>query len=106
MAGGFDGKMVISPSRIFCVRWLGTAVFALIVVSACGSEVSVSSSGARRIDLSQAHPADFVARGSVEQVYVTDAEPGITLELVGTDGAVIQSGRADEQGAFIFRDVP
>jgi predicted acyl esterase len=57
-------------------------------------------------DLSTALSASFVAGGSVGQVWVTDAAPGSTLELVGADSLVMMTGVADAQGSFIFRDVP
>jgi predicted acyl esterase len=57
-------------------------------------------------DLSLAAPAPFTAHGSVEQLYVTDAAAGSELELVGSDGLVVTSGRADAQGSLVFRDVP
>ncbi|MEO8605212.1 MAG: CocE/NonD family hydrolase [bacterium] len=57
-------------------------------------------------DVANAEPAPFSAHGSVGQVYVTGAEPGTSLELVGADFYVQQTGIADSQGALIFRDVP
>src|SRR5262249_40591599 len=48
----------------------------------------------------------FAAHGSVEQVYVTDADPGAALQLLDTTGHTVQSGTADAQGSFIFRHVP
>ena len=51
-------------------------------------------------------PAAYVARGSVQQVYVVDAEPGQVLSLVdGAGGAGRRAGTADDQGTYIFRDV-
>jgi predicted acyl esterase len=58
-----------------------------------------------RADLSAAETAEFVARGSVEQVYVIDAAAGTALELVDEDGCPQQSGTSDEQGSLIFRQV-
>jgi predicted acyl esterase len=46
------------------------------------------------------------ARGSVEQVYVTGAKPGATLELVGRDEQVVDTDRAGKLGGGIFRKVP
>jgi len=40
------------------------------------------------------------------QVYVTGADAGEVLELVGPDSLVLQSGTVDSQGALIFREVP
>ena len=56
-------------------------------------------------DLSGAAEASFAAHGSVNQVYITGATEGETLELVGADSIVQQSGIVDEQGALIFRNV-
>ena len=57
-------------------------------------------------DVANAEPATFDAHGSVNQVYIVDAEPGTVLELVGTDLFVLMTGTADSQGSLIFRDVP
>ena len=46
----------------------------LVLLPACGGDSSSSSSVER--DLSNAMPAAYVAHGSVEQLYVTGAEPG------------------------------
>ena len=43
--------------------------------------------------------------GSVEQVYLVDAEPGTELRLVDAGGNVVQTGVADENGTLIYRDV-
>jgi hypothetical protein len=48
----------------------------------------------------------FAAHGSVEQIYVTDADAGAALQLLDTTGQIVQAGTADEQGSFIFRKVP
>ncbi len=48
----------------------------------------------------------FAAHGSVEQIYVTDADPGAALQLIDTTGQTVQTGTADAQGSFIFRKVP
>ena len=47
----------------------------------------------------------FEVRESVEQLHVTHAEPGVTLELVDGDGAVLQSALVDDRGSAIFRNV-
>ncbi len=51
-------------------------------------------------------PAAFTAHGSVEQVYVLGATEGTLLELVSPSRRVVQSGKADDQGALLFREVP
>jgi predicted acyl esterase len=47
----------------------------------------------------------FAAHGSVEQIYVTDADPGTALQLIDSTGQTVQTGTADAQGSFIFRHV-
>jgi predicted acyl esterase len=73
-----------------------------LLVAACGgggakSNLPVSPPAA---------PADYAARGSVEQAYVTDADPGTELRLVSAEGGAVQSGVADAMGSLIFRQVP
>jgi predicted acyl esterase len=51
-------------------------------------------------------PTGLRARGSVEQVYVLDAQPGELLTLMDGDGTAVMSGSADDQGSLIFRLVP
>ena len=89
----------------------------LIFASACGdgdnsgaaagtnSGGDSTTVGGDKRDLSRAVPATFTAHGSVEQLYVTDAETGMGLELIGADGSVLATGTADDQGVLIFRDV-
>jgi uncharacterized protein len=48
----------------------------------------------------------FKARGSVEQVQVTGANPGQQLKLVDRRGAVVDSQRAGSLGGIVFRHVP
>lgn len=73
---------------------------AVLVVVALLAGVVVSGSA------SPAGAVTLVARGSVEQVFVTGATPSATVELVNASGAVIATGAADEQGAFVFRHDP
>ncbi len=51
-------------------------------------------------------PAAFTATGGVEQVTITGATPGDTIELVTSDGTdtVEQSGTVDEYGSLLFRN--
>ena len=57
-------------------------------------------------DPSPAGDATFAARGSVNQVSITDAEPGAELRLVDADGATTATGTTDDAGSFVFRTVP
>ncbi|HUI27740.1 MAG TPA: CocE/NonD family hydrolase [Candidatus Kryptonia bacterium] len=83
-----------------------TALACLALLPACGGEVAAPASGGTHLDLSHASPAAFVAHSSVEQLFVTDAQPGTDLELVAADGTVLQDASADDQGTLIFRNVP
>jgi predicted acyl esterase len=47
--------------------------------------------------------ARFTVRESVEQLHVTHAEPGATLEVVDAHGQVVQSAVADALGSVVFR---
>ncbi len=79
------------------------------LLAACGDSSSASSGGGGGGPVptpAPPLPASYTARGSVEQAYVLDAEPGTVLSLVDAAGNVVQQGVADEQGALIFRDVP
>ena len=49
--------------------------------------------------------ASFQARGSVGQVHVTHAKPGIGLKLLDATQEVVGEGVADEWGSLIFREV-
>jgi predicted acyl esterase len=47
----------------------------------------------------------FAAHGSVGQVYVTDADPNAALQLLDSSAQTVQTGTADGDGSFIFRNV-
>jgi predicted acyl esterase len=49
--------------------------------------------------------AVFSVRGSVNQVDVTHAPPGDTLELVNAAGAAVATGTVDSLGSLLFRNV-
>jgi len=51
-----------------------------------------------------AQPGDIQLRGSIEQVYLTDAIPGTELEL-RRNGELIATGVADARGSFIWRNL-
>ena len=50
-------------------------------------------------------PANFEVHGSVNQVWLIDAEPGQTLQLENASGEEIRSGEADDFGSIIFREI-
>ena len=48
-------------------------------------------------------PATFVARGSIGQVYVRNADAGANLILVSPQGYTLRKSKADKYGSKIFR---
>src|SRR3954451_4179957 len=54
---------------------------------------------------SSASAATFNARGSVEQVYVTDLPAGAGISLLNSGGAVVATRNANQLGGALFRDV-
>jgi uncharacterized protein len=87
---------------------LRAAVLAIALAcaaAACGDTHAGGQSTAGKHDLSKAKPAAFRAHGSVLQLLVDDAAPGTPLELVQSDGTVLQDGVADGYGTLIFRNV-
>jgi len=53
-----------------------------------------------------ASPVSFTAHGSAEQVYVTGATPGESLQLVNSQGAVVDTQAAGSLGGIVYRNVP
>jgi predicted acyl esterase len=53
----------------------------------------------------QGSSTSFQAHGSVEQVYVTHASTGDTIELHDASNATVASGTVDDLGSFLFHDV-
>ncbi|MEW5740288.1 MAG: CocE/NonD family hydrolase [Myxococcota bacterium] len=47
--------------------------------------------------------ASFSVRESVEQLHITHAPPGATLEVRDAKGTVVASGTVDAQGSLVFR---
>ena len=50
-------------------------------------------------------PATFVAGGSIDQVWVTDANPGDVLILADASSKEVARGTADRLGSLILRDI-
>ncbi len=50
--------------------------------------------------------APFTAKGSVNQVYVTDLPSGVTVDLKDASDTVVDTGTTDAQGSYLFRKVP
>ncbi len=46
---------------------------------------------------------NFEARGSVEQIFIRDAVPAATMQVVDVDGNIVVEGVTDEYGSLIFR---
>ncbi len=49
---------------------------------------------------------NYKVRGSIEQIYIWLAEPGITMEVVSSQDEVIASGETDDLGSLVFRTLP
>lgn len=47
----------------------------------------------------------FVARGSVEQIYVTGLSANAEMSLIGSDGTTVQTQNADSLGGLLFGNV-
>ncbi|MGB0098735.1 MAG: CocE/NonD family hydrolase [Nocardioides sp.] len=82
-------------------RW-GTTT-ALVGAAALVAGVLTATEGAHATDPA-ADAAGFTVRPSINQVYVLDATPGETLELVGA-GGVVETGTADEFGSLAWREL-
>ena len=48
-------------------------------------------------------PVGIQVRGSVEQIYLTDCDPGAEFELRDPSGVVIDTGTADARGSLVWR---
>jgi predicted acyl esterase len=75
-------------------------VAAMLPGVAAGAAVDASVRGAEVVV-----PGGFAVAGSVEQVSVVGAEPGMRLRLLDGNGDVAARGTADAAGSFLFRDV-
>ncbi len=49
-------------------------------------------------------PGEVQVRGSIEQIYLTNAIPGMML-MLSQDGTMIADGEADARGSFVWRDL-
>lgn len=47
----------------------------------------------------------LVAHGSVQQLYVINTEPGLSVELLDAEGNVVRTATTDAEGSLIFRDL-
>lgn len=81
------------------VLWVLLAPFLV----GCGEDERFAISGLGSGGGSSTTPASFQARGTVEQIYVTHAKPGTTLEVLDPSDALVSSGKADQLGSFVAR---
>ena len=88
--------------RSAVVRWVVVAVAALLVATGCVVPPIVRG---EHVDVSHFGAAPFTAHGSVDQVWLTGAQPGQRLLLIDEQDRLIQKGTADAQGSLIFREV-
>jgi hypothetical protein len=83
----------------------GTFRFGRMMRRAVIAFAAMSLLGALAAGAATAKTATFVARGSVEQAYVTGVSPGARLVLVNRHHLAVQSQRADPLGGIVFRKV-
>src|SRR5918997_1499166 len=81
------------PMRARVFVGLCAAILALLATCAVGAGAATAAT------------ATFDARGSVEQVYVTGAEPGEPLSLVDSGGSTVATRPVNSLGGLLFRDV-
>ena len=67
--------------------------------------VVTGATAAPKIKPPKNKPATIDARGSVEQVYVTDLTPGEQVSLLDRKGKVVKTQTANELGGSLFRQV-
>jgi predicted acyl esterase len=85
-------------------RWV-VVITALASSVACSSSDEKASNGADAGAPESTEEADFVAGGSIGQVWVTDATEGDELILVDGTSNEVARGSADRLGSLILRDV-
>ena len=76
-----------------------------------GADVSTDGAGIDGGAAADAEPVDpgnapYKVRGSVEQIFVTHAEPDLKLEARNGQGKAVATGTTDHLGSLIFRKVP
>ncbi len=88
LGGSID--VVPRPGRALAV----VPALALVVTAFAAGQVATA-----------ADPAGFTLRGSVNQLYVLDAEPGQQLELVDEGDVVVGAGTVDPAGSLVWREL-
>src|SRR4051812_21228597 len=74
-------------------------------VSLCTAVLAFAAIGMASVGAASAADTTFNAHGSVEQVYVTDANPGDELTLVDSTGATAATHQVNSLGGALFRNV-
>ena len=82
------------------MRRAASWVFLVSTLSGCGHDERFAPNA-----LGTGGPASFEVRGTLEQVYVTRADPGAKLQLLDGTGNQQASGTADDLGSLVFRGV-
>jgi len=83
-----------------------SAQLSILAVLALSTNAGLAPAAAAAERAHTAKVASFVARGSVEQAYVTGLQGGERLSLINSTGRVVESQRADSLGGIVFRTVP
>lgn len=88
-------------------RW--TAALLVVAMVALGLGVSATQAQAGKQRIYKAPKVtkglDVKARGSIQQIYIENAEPGSTVMLVNPRNLVIRTSRTDSYGSKVFREV-
>lgn len=79
----------ISTARI---SWFGAGTALLFIASACSTQQEQPTS-------------TFVVNASVEQLHITHAHPGESLQVLNADGETVDTDNADETGSLVFRSL-
>src|SRR5919204_4464636 len=77
-----------------------------LCVALCAAVLAFTVMTAARGGTASAATPTFNARGSVEQVYVTDLAPGEPVSLVDSSGTTVATRQANSPGGSLFRNVP
>ncbi|KQW53252.1 hypothetical protein ASC77_02875 [Nocardioides sp. Root1257] len=77
-----------------------SSLVAIAVAALAAGALTATSTGAANAD-----PTPFALRGSVNQLYVLGATPGVTMELVDSGNAVVGTGTVDTAGSLAWREL-
>jgi len=94
------------PTATLTATQLPTATSTPVpTASHTATETATATASATATATASPTPVLFQAVGSVEQLYVINAEPGSEIDLLDATDEVIDAGFADENGSYLFRDV-